>query len=131
MLRTYDPQKVNVIYNNHQLRMFGDNLFTLERDEDNVTLKKGAKGDSTYVINANKAAKLTITLQPDSPDIPFIERCAEQNLSTSLTVMDANDSGAIIFAQDVMVSKLPARSRSKEAADVSIVFIIPDLKLPE
>nr|DAW87888.1 MAG TPA: Protein of unknown function (DUF3277) [Bacteriophage sp.]DAW87912.1 MAG TPA: Protein of unknown function (DUF3277) [Bacteriophage sp.] len=129
MLQTYDPQKVNVTFNNHQLRMFGDSLFTLARDEDNVTLKKGVKGDGTYILNANKAAKLTITLQPDSPDISFIERCAEQNTMGNLAVTDANDNGTVIFARNVMVSKLPDRSRAKEAADVSIIFIIPDLTL--
>ena len=54
MLRTFDPMKVNVTFNNRQLRMFGDSLFTLARDEANVTLKKGAKGDSTYVLNASR-----------------------------------------------------------------------------
>ena len=62
LLSTYDPLKVNVTFNNRQLRMFGDSLFTLARDEANVTLKKGCKGDSTYIINANKAGKLTVTL---------------------------------------------------------------------
>ena len=63
MLQTYDPMKVNITYNNRQLRMFGDSMFTLARDEDNVTLKKGVKGDSTYILNANKAGKLTITMR--------------------------------------------------------------------
>ena len=40
MLVTYDPMKVNITFNNRQLRMFGESMFTLARDEDNVTLKK-------------------------------------------------------------------------------------------
>jgi hypothetical protein len=129
MLVTYDPMKVNITFNNRQLRMFGESMFTLARDEDNVTLKKGVKGDSTYILNANKAAKLTITLQQDSPDVSFIEQCAERNVKANLAVTDANDNGTVIFAQDVMVSKLPDRSRAKESADVTVIFIIPDLKL--
>lgn len=127
MLRTYDPQKVNVTYNNRQLRMFGESLFTLVRDEDNVTLKKGVKGDSVYVINANKAAKLTITLQQQSPDIAFIEKAAETNVRSNLSITDANDGGTTLFAENVMVSKLPDKTMGKEATDVSIIFIIPDL----
>ncbi len=50
---TYDPMKVNIAFNSRQLRMFGDSLFTLARDEDSMTLKKGCKGDSTYIRNAN------------------------------------------------------------------------------
>lgn len=129
MLQTYDPMKVNITYNNRQLRMFGDSVFTLARDEDNVTLKKGVKGDSTYILNANKAGKLTITLQQDSPDVAFLERCAERNVMANLAITDANDSGSMFFAQNVMVSKLPDRARAKEAADVTIVFLIPDIML--
>lgn len=129
MLKTYDPLKVNVTFNNRQLRMFGDSMFTLARDEDNVTLKKGCKGDSTYILNANKAGKLTITLQQESPDVSYLEECAEKNTQASLAITDANDSGTIFFAQNCMVQKLPDRARSKEAADVSIVFIVPDIKI--
>lgn len=129
MLQTYDPMKVNITYNNRQLRMFGDSMFTLARDEDNVKLKKGVKGDSTYILNANKAGKLTITLQQDSPDVAFLEQCAERNVMANLAITDANDSGSMFFAQNVMVSKLPDRARAKEAADVTIIFLIPDIML--
>lgn len=129
MLQTYDPMKVNITYKNRQLRMFGDSMFTLARDEDNVTLKKGVKGDSTYILNANKAGKLTITLQQDSPDVAFLEQCAERNVMANLAITDANDSGSMFFAQNVMVSKLPDRARAKEAADVTIIFLIPDIML--
>jgi hypothetical protein len=129
VLQTYDPTKVNITFNNRQLRMFGDSLFTLARDEDNVTLKKGVKGDSTYILNANKAGKLTITLQQDSPDVSFLEQCAERNVMANLAITDANDSGSMFFAQNVMVSKLPDRARAKEAADVTIIFLIPDINL--
>ena len=98
MLKTYDPAKVNITFNNKQLRMFGDSMFTLARDEANVTLKKGVKGDSTYVLNANKAGKLTITLQQESPDIPYLERCAEKNVMANIAITDANDSGELFFA---------------------------------
>ena len=128
-MQTYDPMKVNITYNNRQLRMFGDSMFTLARDEDNVTLKKGVKGDSTYILNANKAGKLTITLQQDSPDVAFLEQCAERNVMANLAITDANDSGSMFFAQNVMVSKLPDRARAKEAADVTIIFLIPDIML--
>ena len=129
MLKTYDPLKVNVAFNNRQLRMFGDSLFTLARDEDNVTLKKGVKGDSTYILNANKAGKLTITLQQESPDIPFLEQCAERFVKANLAITDANESGMVFFAQDCMVQKLPDRQRGKDAPDVSFVFLIRDIHL--
>ena len=127
LLRTYDPTKVNVAFNSRQMRMFGDSLFTLARDEANVTVKKGCKGDSTYILNANKAGKLTITLQQESPDIPYLEECAEKFVKASLAITDANDSGMVFFAQDCMVEKLPDRGRGKDAPDVQFVFLIPEI----
>lgn len=127
MLKTYDPRLVNVTYNNRQLRMFGDSLFTLARDEANHTLKKGVKGDSTYILNANKAGKLTITLQQESPDIPFLEKCAERSVQANLSITDVNGSGIIFSAQNCMVEKLPDRVRGKDAPDVQIIFLIPDI----
>lgn len=129
MLKTYDPLKVNVTFNNRQLRMFGEKLFTLARDEANVTLKKGVKGDSTYVLNANKAGKLTITLQQESPDLAYLEQCAEKFVMANLAITDANDSGVVFFAQNCMVEKLPDRERAKDAGDVSVVFLIPDIEI--
>ena len=128
MLKTYDPQKVNVTFNSRQLRMFGDSLFTLARDEANVSLKKGVKGDSTYILNANKAGKLTITLQQESPDIPYLEECAEKYVKAPVAITDANDSGMVFFAQDCMVEKLPDRVRGKDAPDVQFVFLIPEIQ---
>ncbi len=129
MQKTFDPDKVNVFFNNRQLRMFGDSMFTLARDEANVTLKKGAQGDGTYILNANKAGKLTITLQQESPDIEYLEDCCERNLMANLAITDANDSGRLFFAQDVMIEKLPDRARGKDAPDVSVVFLIPNIEL--
>ena len=128
ILRTYDPTKVNVAFNSRQMRMFGDSLFTLARDEANVTLKNGCKGDRTYILNANKAGKLTITLQQESPDIPYLEECAEKFVKASIAITDANDSGLVFFAQDCMVEKLPDRARGKDAADVPFVFLIPEIQ---
>lgn len=129
MIATYDPMKVNVTFNNRQLRMFGDNLFTLARDEANATLKKGVKGDSTYILNANKAGKLTISLQQESPDIRYLEQCAEKHVQGNLAITDANDSGTVFFAQHCMVEKLPDRVRGKDAGDVSVVFLVPDIHI--
>lgn len=127
MLKTFDPTKINITFAGRQLRMFGDSIFTLARDEANVSLKKGVKGDSTYIINANKAGKLTIALQQESPDVAYLEKCAEKNKKGNLAITDANDSGSIFFAQDCMIEKTPDKARGKDAADVSIVFLIPDV----
>lgn len=129
LLGTYDPEKVSVIFNNRQLRMFGDDIFKLARSGDNVSLKVGVQGDGTYVENADKSATLTITLQQQSPDLRYLENCTERRIKGSLALNDANDDGRNIFALNCRVQKLPDRGRGKDAADVSFVFIIPRLEL--
>lgn len=129
LLGNYDPEKVNVAFNNRQLRMFGDSLFTLARSGDNVSLKVGVQGDATYVENADKSGTLTITLQQESPDIQYLEDSAEKKTMGSLAVTDANDGGRVFFAMNCRVQKLPDRSRAKEASDVQFVFLIPRIEL--
>lgn len=129
LLGTYDPEKVSVIFNNRQLRMFGDDIFKLARSGDNVSLKVGVQGDGTYVENADKSATLTITLQQQSPDLRYLENCTERRVKGSLALNDANDEGRNIFALNCRVQKLPDRGRGKDATDVSFVFIIPRLEL--
>ena len=34
LLRDYDPEKVSVIFNNRQIRMFGDDIFKLARNSE-------------------------------------------------------------------------------------------------
>lgn len=129
ILGNYDPEKVSVIFNNRQLRMFGDDIFKLARRGDNVSLKVGVQGDSTFVENADKSATLTITLQQQSPDLKYLENCAERRIKGSLALNDANDEGRNIFSLNCRVQKLPDRGRGKDAADVQFVFIIPYLEL--
>ena len=129
LLRDYDPEKVSVIFNNRQIRMFGDDIFKLARNGDNVSLKVGVQGDGTYVENADKSATLTITIQQQSPDLRYLESCAERKTRGILALNDANDDGRNIFALNCRVQKLPDRGRGKDAADVPFVFIIPRLEL--
>lgn len=129
ILGNYDPEKVSVIFNNRQLRMFGDDIFKLARRGDNVSLKVGVQGDGTFVENADKSATLTITLQQQSPDLKYLENCTERRVKGSLALNDANDEGRNIFALNCRVQKLPDRGRGKDAADVPFVFIIPYLEL--
>lgn len=129
LLRDYDPEKVSVIFNNRQIRMFGDDVFKLARAGDNVSLKVGVQGDGTYVENADKSATLTITIQQQSPDLRYLESCAERKVRGSLALNDANDDGRNIFVMNCRVQKLPDRGRGKDAADVQFVFIIPRLEL--
>lgn len=129
LLRNYDPEKVSVIFNGRQIRMFGDEIFKLARTGDNVSLKVGVQGDGTYVENADKSATLTVTIQQQSPDLRYLESCAERRTQASLAVNDANDDGRNIFALNCRVQKLPDRGRGKDAADVPFAFIIPRLEL--
>ena len=68
-------------------------------------------------------------MQQESPDIAYLESCAARNVMANLAITDANDSGTVFFAQNCMVEKLPDRVRGKDAGDVSIVFLIPDIEI--
>lgn len=43
-------------------------FFTCDFDENAVTKHTGGQGDTTFVLNANKGSKMTVTLAQGSPD---------------------------------------------------------------
>lgn len=129
VLKIYDPTKINIVWNGRQLRMFGESVFTLARDEDNVELIKGVQGDSTYVENANKAGTLTIVLSQESPDLNYIEQCAEKRVMGNLAITDSNESGMMRIWKNCRIQKLPDRVREKSAPDFEVVFLIPDITI--
>lgn len=64
---TYNPKKVAVTFRNQVLTGFMDDTFVeFSRDEDSFTKHTGADGEVSRAQNANKGAKLTLTLKQTS-----------------------------------------------------------------
>lgn len=126
---SYDPKKVNVIVNRKSITGFGaDGVVTITRNEDIVTPTVGVKGDVTYNENANESGNVALTLMGTSSSLAYLRNLCLKRTSISITITDANDSGAVKFSEkECRILKPPDINRAKEIGTETVNIFVPSL----
>ena len=128
-IASYDPKKVNVNINGKIITGFSpDGVINVVRNEDIVTPTVGTKGDVTYNENANESGQVTLHLLGSSSSLPFLRSLAVKRKEIRLTITDANDAGAVQFAEErCRIIKPPALAKAKEIGSTDINIFVPTL----
>lgn len=128
-IASYDPKKVNVNINGKIITGFSpDGVINVVRNEDIVTPTTGAKGDVTYNENANESGQVTLHLMGSSSSLPFLRSLAAKRKEIRLTITDANDAGAVQFAEErCRIIKPPDLAKAKEIGSTDINIFVPTL----
>ena len=128
-IASYDPKKVNVNINGKIITGFSpDGVINVVRNEDIVTPTTGAKGDVTYNENANESGQVTLHLMGSSSSLPFLRSMAVKRKEIRLTITDANDAGAVQFAEErCRIIKPPDLAKAKEIGSTDINIFVPTL----
>jgi|MucameStandDraft_1065616.scaffolds.fasta_scaffold07961_2 hypothetical protein len=128
-IASYDPKKVNVNINGKIITGFSpDGVINVVRNEDIVTPTTGAKGDVTYNENANESGQVTLHLMGSSSSLPFLRSLAVKRKEIRLTITDANDAGAVQFAEErCRIIKPPDLAKAKEIGSTDINIFVPTL----
>ena len=128
-IASYDPKKVNVNINGKIITGFSpDGVINVVRNEDIVTPTTGAKGDVTYNENANESGQVTLHLMGSSSSLPFLRSLAVTRKEIRLTITDANDAGAVQFAEErCRIIKPPDLAKAKEIGSTDINIFVPTL----
>ena len=128
-IASYDPKKVNVNINGKIITGFSpDGVINVVRNEDIVTPTTGAKGDVTYNENANESGPVTLHLMGSSSSLPFLRSLAVKRKEIRLTITDANDAGAVQFAEErCRIIKPPDLAKAKEIGSTDINIFVPTL----
>ena len=128
-IASYDPKKVNVIVNGKVITGFSpDGVINVTRNEDIVTPTVGTKGDVTYNENANESGQVTLHLLGSSSSLPFLRSLAVKRTELRLTITDANDAGAVQFAEErCRIIKPPDLAKAKEIGSTDINIFVPTL----
>ena len=128
-IASYDPKKVNVNINGKIITGFSpDGVINVVRNEDIVTPTTGAKGDVTYNENANESGQVTLHLMGSSSSLPFLRSLAVKRKEIRLTITDANDAGAVQFAEErCRIIKPPDLANAKEIGSTDINNFVPTL----
>lgn len=128
-IASYDPKKVNVNINGKIITGFSpDGVINVVRNEDIVTPTTGAKGDVTYNENTNESGQVTLHLMGSSSSLPFLRSLAVKRKEIRLTITDANDAGAVQFAEErCRIIKPPDLAKAKEIGSTDINIFVPTL----
>ena len=128
-IASYDPKKVNVNINGKIITGFSpDGVINVVRNEDIVTPTVGTKGDVTYNENANESGQVTLHLLGSSSSLPFLRSMAVKRKEIRLTITDANDAGAVQFAEErCRIIKPPDLAKAKEIGSTDINIFVPTL----
>ena len=128
-IASYDPKKVNVNINGKIITGFSpDGVINVVRNEDIVTPTVGTKGDVTYNENANESGQVTLHLLGSSSSLPFLRSLAVKRTEIRLTITDANDAGAVQFAEErCRIIKPPDLAKAKEIGSTDINIFVPTL----
>ncbi len=128
-IASYDPKKVNVNINGKIITGFSpDGVINVVRSEDIVTPTVGTKGDVTYNENANESGQVTLHLLGSSSSLPFLRSLAVKRKEIRLTITDANDAGAVQFAEErCRIIKPPDLAKAKEIGSTDINIFVPTL----
>ncbi|MBH5316706.1 DUF3277 family protein [Paenibacillus sp. GSMTC-2017] len=117
MSYTYDPKSVSVIIQNVHLTGFGESMVEIEKDEDNYETSVGAQGDVVRTKINNNLGTITLTLQPTSPQIPFMNNLANTGDLVPVTVIYAGEQKEITSATQCYISKPGARKYANALED--------------
>lgn len=128
-IASYDPKKVNVIINGKVITGFSpDGVINVVRNEDIVTTTVGTKGDVTYNENANESGQVTLHLLSSSSSLPYLRSLAVKRVKIGLTITDANDVGAVQFAEEqCRIIKPPDLAKAKEIGSTDVNIFVPTL----
>lgn len=130
MVRTFDPNKVTLIFDGQVITGFADDtLVQAEKNEDNVTPYVGVKGEVSRAINANKTGTITISLATTSPFIRILSQKATVDTIAPISMIDMNDDGINIGGTESWITKAPNINLGKEVDAVEVQFFVADYKV--
>lgn len=127
MVRTFDPNKVTIIFDGQVITGFSeDTLVEAEKNEDNVTPYVGVKGEVSRAINANNTGMITISLATTSPFIRILSQKAKVDTIAPISIIDMNDDGINIGGTESWITKAPNIMLGKEVDAVEVQFFVAD-----
>ncbi|AIQ61858.1 hypothetical protein PSTEL_00655 [Paenibacillus stellifer] len=127
--RTYDANDITVTVDGVYLTGFSEDLVTVAKDEDNISVKVGAQGDVIVNKVNNPLGTITITLQATSPQVPFLDKLARTGQKVPVIVTNNGEPKEIGTATEAIIKKPADREYGAEAGDRSYEFQCLDLDI--
>ncbi|NMB25456.1 MAG: DUF3277 family protein [Firmicutes bacterium] len=132
MADLHDPREVIVTVNGTEIVGFAEGTFVEgEQNEERFATHVGAKGEVTWVRNADDTGLITLTLKHNSPSNAYLHEQYksqdEDGAEISISVQDRNFDGDVsVSGSEAKIAKLPNFARGAEVEEVEWEFLVAD-----
>ncbi|MUG24769.1 DUF3277 family protein [Paenibacillus macerans] len=124
---TYDPKDVTVQVDGVFITGFSEDMIEIDKDEERYSVKVGAQGDVLRSKVNNPLATITMTLQPDSPQVSFLTELARTGRIVPISVIYAGEPKETTTVTEAFLKKEPTRTYGSEAEDREFEFQCLDM----
>jgi hypothetical protein len=133
-MKTYAPEEVSLILDGNIISGFAEGTFiSVARDEDAFTYVASTSGGGTRTKNANKAGKITFTLQQSSESNSVCSALLKKDEDTSdalFPVLCRDNSGSDLHKAEVgYLVKAPQSDYAKELSNREYIVQCENLEM--
>ncbi len=125
---TYDAKDTSVVVDGTYITGLGEDMISVEKDEDFFTTSVGAQGDIVKSQTNDTLGTMTITIQPTSPQKKYLLSLANRTEPFPLWAVNKK-LGERISGTMANLKTMPEFSRGAEAEDMELEFQIFDLTI--
>lgn len=125
-ISTYDAKDTSVVVNGTYITGLGEDMVSVEKDEDFFTPSVGAQGDVVKSQINNNLGTVTITIQPTSPSKKFLLNLAKKADPFPLWIINKK-LGERVGGTKANLLSYPEFARGAEAEDMEFTFQVFDL----
>ena len=125
LISRYNAKDTSVVVNDVYITALGEDMISVEKEEDLASNKVGAQGDIVRSEINNTIYTITVTVQSTSPQLGYLLNLKDSTDFFPLWVINKS-LGVRAGGAKAMVSSIPEIPLGAEAEDIEVAFTVYD-----
>ena len=125
LISRYNAKDTSVVVNDVYITALGEDMISVEKEEDLASTKVGAQGDIVRSEINNTIYTITVTVQSTSPQLGYLLNLKDSTDFFPLWVIN-KPLGIRAGGAKAMVSSIPEVVLGAEAEDIEVAFTVYD-----
>lgn len=125
LISRYNAKDTSVVVNDVYITGLGEDMISVEKEEDLASNKVGAQGDIVRSEINNTIYTITVTVQSTSPQLGYLLNLKDSTDFFPLWVINKS-LGVRAGGAKAMVSSIPEIALGAEAEDIEVAFTVYD-----
>ena len=125
LISRYNAKDTSVVVNDVYITALGEDMISVDKEEDLASNKVGAQGDIVRSEINNTIYTITVTVQSTSPQLGYLLNLKDSTDFFPLWVIN-KPLGIRAGGSKAMVSSIPEVALGAEAEDIEVAFTVYD-----